>query len=293
MSTKSVYNSVFEAMTVPCEVTLVADNAARIAELIEQNTRRLEQKFNFHKADSWLNKQINQRAGNRIFVDSETAEILQAVRQHSEASQGIFDITVGTVKYLQQQTPELPRETIYQQAQPLMGLDAWQITGNSLELLFADTRIDLGGVIKEVAVDQAIEIAVNHNATGVLINFGGDIRVAGQKADDSDFIIAVANPKDQAQVLFALPLKQQALTTSAHYARRYQFADKNTSHILAAEDTNDKVISVTVVANSALQAGIFSTALTINPFLTLPDNMGYALVDDQLTIHQNTDFLTS
>ena len=289
MSTKQIYTHHFMAMTVPCEVTLIAPNAAQIALDIETNTKRLEEKFNFYAKTSMLTTVINKRSSKRISIDNETKNILTKVREYSALTQGIFDITVGTVKTLLQNS-SLTREQIYQDATPYMGLAAWEIEDNTLILDYPMTQLDLGGVIKEVAVDQALAIA-EHACSGVLINFGGDIRVSGCKPDGSEFVVAVVNPHEQTKVLFALPLREQALTTSAHYARRQQFSDQESSHILASQDTHKQVISVTVVADSALQAGIMSTALTINPRLSVPEEIGFALVDEQLNVHQNTDFL--
>jgi len=291
MTTNQAYVHRFMAMTVPCEVTLFASNAAQLAQKIEANTHRLEGKFNFYSDSSLLTQTINRRSRKRIAIDSETKDILTKVREYSTATQGVFDITVGTVKHLLHNSAKT-REQVYQDAVPYMGLAAWDIEDHSLVLHYPATKLDLGGVIKEVAVDQALAIA-EQASSGALINFGGDIRASGCKLDGSDFVVAVVNPHEQTQPLFALPLRNQALTTSAHYARRQQFSDQDSSHILASQDTHKQVISVTVVADSALQAGIMSTALTINPRLTVSEKIGFALVDEQLNVHQNTDFLLS
>ena len=291
MSIKHAYVHRFMAMTVPCEVTLIASDAAKLARNIEANTRRLEAKFNFYSDTSMLTETINQRSGKRVVIDTETRDILVKVREYSIATQNIFDITVGTVKTLLQNSAKT-REQVYQDAVPYMGLAAWDIEDNILIMHFPITQLDLGGVIKEVAVDQAMAI-VEQASSGALINFGGDVRASGCKVDGSDFVVGVVNPHQQTQALFALPLRNQALTTSAHYARRQQFSDQESSHILASQDTHRQVISVTVVADSALQAGIMSTALTINPRLTVPEEIGFALIDEQLNVHQNTDFLLS
>ena len=291
MSIKHAYVHRFMAMTVPCEVTLIASDSATLARNIEANTRRLEAKFNFYSDTSMLTETINQRSGKRVVIDTETRDILVKVREYSIATQNIFDITVGTVKTLLQNSAKT-REQVYQDAVPYMGLAAWDIEDNILIMHFPITQLDLGGVIKEVAVDQAMAI-VEQASSGALINFGGDVRAAGCKVDGSDFVVGVVNPHQQTHALFALPLRNQALTTSAHYARRQQFSDQESSHILASQDTHRQVISVTVVADSALQAGIMSTALTINPRLTVPEEIGFALIDEQLNVHQNTDFLLS
>ncbi|MEJ2765087.1 FAD:protein FMN transferase [Photobacterium sp. MCCC 1A19761] len=293
MNTNSPYVHTFTAMTVPCEVQLFSPDAAHIARRIEANTRRLEQMFNFYDPASMLSRQLNQRQDSWVALDEETLAILSAVRAHSSACNGIFDITIGTVKHWQQQSPSLAKQAIYQQVSSYMGLDAWQLEAGGIRFHHSHTRVDLGGVIKEVAVDQAVEIALAAHVDGILVNFGGDLRVAGGKPDGSDFVVAVRNPRDPSQPLFALPLRDQALTTSAHYARQHQFSDQQTSHILAAQGTHHQVLSATVVAPTALQAGIFSTALTIDPTLTVAEPVGFALVDHQLNVHQDTRFLTS
>lgn len=291
MSTNQPFSHRFMAMTVPCEVMIFAPESARITQAIEANTRRLESKFNFYDSGSVLSAQINQRKADSVEIDGEMLSVLTKVREHSSATNGIFDITIGTVKAFQQTGGSVSREEAYQFAQPYMGLSSWDLEEGKLNFAFSQTRIDLGGVIKEVAVDQAIDIATKHNASGVLINFGGDIRVSGEKPDGSDFVVAVLNPKDPSRPIFALPLRDQALTTSAHYARRYQFSDQETSHILSEQGTHRRILSSTVVAETALQAGIFSTSLTIDPRISAPESVGFALVDDQLTVHQDIEFL--
>ncbi len=287
----------FTAMTVPCELILFAPEAKILAQQIELNVRRLEVKYNFHDEASWLNRVINQRSTTIVEIDLETMDILHHVRRCSDITHGVFDITIGTVKrFNTQQIESLSREAIYQKMAPFMGLKAWRLSDNGAEattltLPHTETQLDLGGVIKEYAVDQAITLACQAGATGILVNFGGDIRTFGSKPDGSDFIVAVLNPKDTQQPMFALPLVNQALTTSAHYQRSYAFRDQQTSHILASRGVHPQVLSSTVVSDTALEAGIYSTALTIDPTLTLPDDVGFALVDDQLCLHQDSEFI--
>lgn len=278
-------------MTVPCEVILFADEAEALALAIEENTRRLEAKYNFHDEGSWLNRQINSRQANSVTLDRETWTILRDVRQHCIASQGIFDITIGSLKYLKASQPDLSREQLYTRMEPFMGLSTWSLEEMTLCFSHEETRFDLGGVIKESSVDQAVELAKAAGVTGALINFGGDIRTFGHKSDGSGFVVAVLSPKDTQKPFFSLPLSNQALTTSAHYQRYYQFSDVQTSHILSKGGVHPQVLSSTVVADTALEAGIFSTALTIKPTLDVPDSIGFALIDDKLTLHQNAEFI--
>ncbi|CAM3237985.1 FAD:protein FMN transferase [Shewanella violacea] len=293
MSSKPAYVHRFTAMTVPCEIILFADDAKPLAVAIEDNTRRLEAKYNFHDKDSWLSRQVNTRRSSKVELDHETWTILRQVREYSMATQGIFDITIGSLKYLEANQPDLSREALYLSIEPYMGLNAWSLEGMNLCFSHCLTRFDLGGVIKEYSIDQAVDLVKAAGVTGALINFGGDIRTFGQKLDGSPFVVAVLNPKDSQKPLFSLPLNNQALTTSAHYQRHYQFSDGQTSHILAKGGVHPQVLSSTVVADTALEAGIYSTALTIKPTLDVPDSIGFAFIDDKLTLHQDAEFIQS
>ena len=135
-------------------------------------------------------------------------------------------------------------------------------------------------------------ILLSHlGVSSALVNFGGDIRALGQKPDGSAFNVAVRNPKNKSEPWFSLPLVNAALTTSAHYERNFQFADQQSSHILSQYGTHPNVLSVSVLAPTALEAGALSTALTIDPKLEVPSDVGVVFIDDQLSIHQDTEFV--
>ncbi|KOO15256.1 thiamine biosynthesis protein ApbE [Vibrio xuii] len=283
----------FKAMTVPCELQLFGSlKASQIAAMIEQNTRRLEQKYNFYSEQSWLTRELNQRSGQSVLLDDESLVVFQTLKNLVTGTAGVFDPTVGSLKWLLAKNASLSRAQAYQIAQPMMGEAAWHIEDSQLLISHQETRFDLGGVIKEFAIDQALNLAQSSGVTAALINFGGDIRVLGSKPNQEAFNVAVVNPNDPTQAFFSLPLANSALTTSAHYERKTQFSDGQTSHILSDKGTHSKVLSVTVVAPTALEAGAISTALTIDPLLPVPDEVAVIFIDDQLKIHQDTEFLT-
>lgn len=283
----------FKAMTVPCEVQLFGSlKASQIAAMIEQNTRRLEQKYNFYSEQSWLTRELNQRSGHSVLLDDESLVVFQTLNNLVKGTAGVFDPTVGSLKWLLAKNASLSRAQAYQMAQPMMGETAWHIEDDQLLISHQETRFDLGGVIKEFAIDQALNLAQSLGVTAALINFGGDIRVLGSKPNQEAFNVAVVNPNDPTQAFFSLPLANSALTTSAHYERKTQFSDGQTSHILSDKGTHSNVLSVTVVAPTALEAGAISTALTIDPLLPVPDEVAVIFIDDQLKIHQDTEFLT-
>ena len=309
----------FHAMTVPCEVQILSIDIANfpeatakeIADEIEQNTRRLEDKYNFYCDDSWLTQCINQRTSSDVELDAESAEVFRHLDRLSQLTFDTFDTTIGSIKHLLKQKPKMLHSHAFQALSSALGKQAWELEG-AVELQGTDnlqgtaalqrtklhipdsrTRFDFGGVIKEYAVDQAVETGKQRGATSMLVNFGGDIYALGTKPDGSAFNIAVLDPRDNKTPFFAVPLTNAALTTSAHSERQMQFGDKTTSHILSKQDVEKKILSVTAIASSTLEAGVLSTSLTLNPNISVPEDSAVIYIDDQLHIHQNTEFLHS
>ena len=300
------YSHQFNCMTTPCEVQLYATNAKaadRVARLIESNTRRLEKKYNFFSDDSLIAK-INNREQAIVNIDKETHHVLSLVQTLSATTQGSFDITVGTLKQCAKLTTVAKIEACRARLKPFIGADKWRLTENSLHFSNEFVKLDLGGVIKEFAVDQAGEIAKNENMAA-LINFGGDIYVNGNKPDGSPFNVAIKNPKNPQENIAILQLSNQGLTTSAHYERSTLVEGKSYSHIINSSssnsnssnenssNTNDKanntsaILSATVISHSVLTSGIYSTSLMVNSTLVIEGDINVVMIDEELRLHQN------
>ncbi len=306
------YSHQFNCMTTPCEVQLYAadaKSAEKVARLIENNTRRLEKKYNFFSDDSLIAK-INNRTQAIVNIDKETHYVLSLVQTLSAKTQGSFDITVGTLKQCAKQTTVAKIEACRAKLKPFIGADKWRLTENSLHFSNEFVKLDLGGVIKEFAVDQAGEIAKNENMAA-LINFGGDIYVNGNKPDGSPFNVAIKNPKNPQENIAILQLSNQGLTTSAHYERSTLVEGKSYSHIINSSssnsnrtnannsNTNEKkhnndqtsdtsaMLSATVISHSVLTSGIYSTSLMVNANLVIEGNINVVMIDEELRLHQN------
>lgn len=288
----------FTAMTTLCELQcygLTSVAATRLAENMVKQVSRLASKFNFHANDSWLNRVINQRTTPHVALDAETASVLHTVRNASKVLNGVFDITVGTyASKLKHATTLEEAAFIKRELAAFIGLQHWQLNGTTLSFDNPHTRFDLGGVIKEYAVDLCLELARDAGATAALVNFGGDLNTFGTKPDGTRFVAAVRDPLAPTRVLFALDLENQALTTSGHYARKRSLRDGDFSHVVSAVDGEaarlssagiSPWISATVVSRSALSSGIYSTSLLLSPQLPLPENMFAVVVDAQRRIY--------
>ena len=84
------------------------------------------------------------------------------------------------------------------------------------------------------------------------------------------------------------PLNNQAMTTSANYARNRQIEGTNFSHIIGKKvDSAGIIISSTVISDSVLTSGVYSTVFMLDMEIDIPEQMGVVLVDNEMNIHQN------
>ena len=257
----------FTVMTSPCEVHIFSNDANRsrsIASKILEMAKGLEQKYNFYNPNSFLSK-INQRRVEKL--DSQTKDLLTRAKLFQTKTNGIFDITMGTLTASRKLKSVVEIEDQIAQLLPFVGAEHFKIKRDKIIFDNPHTLIDLGGFVKEFAVDMAVKILKKEKITSALINFGGDIYALGTKPSGEAFLVGIKNPLNPIEYITHLKLKNQALTTSASYERNHQVEDKFYSHIIHKKPLQDKIISATVISHSAVESGVYSTALMIEPKL--------------------------
>ncbi len=123
-------------------------------------------------------------------------------------------------------------------------------------------EIDLGGIGKEYAVDCAMRLVQEAWPAPALVNFGGDLRASGPRADGTAWTVAIESVEEEGRTAGVLELSGGALATSGD-ARRFLLKDGvRYSHILNPR-TGRPVIgaprSVTVAAPTCVEAGMIAT----------------------------------
>ena len=262
------YGFNFDVMSTPCEILIYSDDplhAQESAKAVLAEAKRLEKKYNYFD-DTSLLSQINARS--KDLLDSETKTLLKRAKQYYKSTDGLFDITVATIKDNYKEATEIALlEASLAALRPFVGCEHFQVKRDKIVFDNPHTKIDLGGFVKEYAVDRAVVILKKAKITSALVNFGGDIYALGAKPDGSHFKVGIKKPDNLAKHAEVVSLYNQALTTSASYERQYKVEDKVYSHIIKTQECEGSAKSVSVISPNCVESGVFSTALMLDSSL--------------------------
>jgi thiamine biosynthesis lipoprotein len=231
--------------------------------------KELEDKFNYFDPNSEL-AQINQKAFRQEMpISDDMNAILTLALAGGEISGGAFDITITPISRLygfgtdQKQKPD--QRNIQNQLQSVgwqkVRLDSQKQT---VRLFHSRTQLDLGGIAKGYAVDQAVETLRQYGIRHALVNSGGNIFALGQK-HGKPWRIAIRNPRAAAENLQVFELSDEACATSGDYEQYFEVDGQRYSHIFDPQtghpaNLENQLASVTVIADTAARADLLSTA---------------------------------
>lgn len=130
----------------------------------------------------------------------------------------------------------------------------------------SDAALALHSFAKSYIVDRAAEAALQSGADGAVVNIGGDLVVRGDWTE----AVAIADPRSDEENgarLATLRVADSAVATSGSYRRGVEIAGLHYSHIVDPRTGRpaDHVLSSTVVAPSATDAGALATAFSVLP----------------------------
>lgn len=220
-----------------------------------EEIRTIHNLMSFHEPESELSR-INRNASlHPVVVNPRTFSVIEMSLQLSEATAGVFDISIA---------PQMVSAGLLPFPE---GAPESSKNGNwkNIQLNKADSTIffdkplwlDLGGIAKGFAVDRAIEVLKELGTPKACINAGGDIRWLGEP----DANIGIKHPLKQFESTVDIPTKGPALATSAFY----YMEDEKCSHII--HPVHGPMVpeekSVTVFANTCMEADALTKVICL------------------------------
>jgi FAD:protein FMN transferase len=230
---------------------------------------KFEAKFSRFQPDSLVSR-INDGAGkNRVETDDEMEEMLDIADGLFTRTNGILDPTMLPLLKVwnwKDAHGKLPENSAVKAALDLTGWSKVQRQSGSIFLPQSGMGLDFGGFGKEFAVDSLIKIARQHGIKDALVDLGRDIFAIGGNGNHPFWHIGIEDGNNPGQCWGGLAVSEKAVCSSGDYARFFMHDGKRFGHILDPRTgwpVCNGMRAVTVLANSCLEAGIYSTAVFI------------------------------
>lgn len=205
---------------------------------------------------------------NEARISDETFEVIKKGIMYGEMSQGKFNIALGPITDLWMigtENARIPEQEEIELALQYVDYKKIKLLENNVVSVEPNMKLDLGGIAKGYAADEVERILVEHGVKSAIINLGGNIKVIGEKPDNTPFNIGIQNPvESRNNYLAILKVSDKTVVTSGDY-ERFFVEDGNKYHHIFDSGTGyphvTDVASVTVISDSSIDADALSTIL--------------------------------
>lgn len=287
--------------------------------LIQAAVEDVDSRMSTYREDSELSRFNRADAG--VFDDFSpiTIQVIAAALQLADLSGGAFEPTIlplvegwgfGAKQGQEQPSAEQIEEWRGQMGWQKISIIGWQpgttptplppevqatsLPTPTISKSDASVRIDLSANAKGFGVDHAAAAIQAAGCTNFLIEVGGELRAAGQKADGTTWRIGIDRPtvdlfgpRDLQQVI---EVGDWSVATSGDYRNYREVEGNRVSHLIdprSGYPITHNLASVTVLAGDCMTADGLATAISIlgvdeglNLLAKYPDTHAYFILRD-------------
>lgn len=256
------------------EIILYAGDAVTATSASTAAFKRVEELdgiMSDYRATSELMLLCGKPAGRWVRVSSHLFRVLAKAQELARRTDGAFDITVGPVVRLwrrARRTGQMPDQLSLANAKELIGYQKLELNQQtrSARLAKSGMLLDLGGIAKGYAADEAMAVLKRHGISRALVAAGGDIVVSRPPPGARGWKIGIAplEQNDNAPEEH-LVLSDAAVSTSGDREQNIEIDGVRYSHIVDPRTglglTNR--ITVTVVSRWGLVSDSIATAASV------------------------------
>ena len=274
-----------------------------VLEGVKELCRHYDTLFSKTSEDSDIYR-INTAAGAPVEVSEDTLTLIKKGLYYSDLSNGIFDITVGSVSNIwdfKAETPALPAPETAATAVSHVNYKNIIIEENTVRLSDPYTLLDVGAIAKGYIADRIRDYLEENDVKHAVIDLGGNILVLGTKTDGSKYNIGIQRPFDDTGTpITSVKIKDQSVVTTGNYQRYFEIDGKIYHHVLnpfTGFPCENNLYSVTIITDSSLTADALSTVCYLMGYekgmklVNQLDNVDAIFITNDEAIHYSDNFL--
>jgi thiamine biosynthesis lipoprotein len=259
-------------MGVEAKITLYAANepeARRIARRGFERMAELDAILSDYRRDSELVRLTMEPPGTRVPISDDLWRALGRACELSRATEGAFDPTVGPVvqQWREARTRgALPTPAAIESAMASVGCGLLQLQpGPPTALLRRDgMRLDLGGIGKGFAADEAVHAMASEGAPSCLVDLGGDLVAGAAPPGEAGWVVRIEPRSDRREADDVL-LCHGAVATSGDTEQFMEVDGQRYSHVVDPRTgwALTSRIAVAVLAADGATADALASAMCV------------------------------
>ena len=261
---ENVLGTSMDVTVVAAAETAANHGAAAVLDRIDRDAKALSGYDPSSEFSRWFATR-----GRAVPVSTELYDVLGMFDTWRERTGGALDASAETVSRVWKRAAaagRVPSTTELNAAVAQVRQRHWRLDPAARTVTHLDDApVILNSFTKSYIVDRAAEAAMSSGRIrGVVVNIGGDIVTRG----DWNETIGVRDPLDNADnaaPMTRLLVRDRAVATSGSYRRGFDIGGHHYSHIVDPRtgQPTSHVISATVVADRAADAGALATAFCV------------------------------
>ena len=214
---------------------------------------------------------LNHAEGKPVTVSEQTADVIKQAMQLAQQTDGMFDPTIAPLSDLWgigTEHARVPEQAEINACLPLIGYQAIAMDGTAISMP-AQVQVDLGGIGKGYAADQAARILREDGIDRAIVMLGGNVYALGEKEKGMPWVVGITDPNKPGDYFATLAVKDTSIVTSGDYERYIEQDGKRYCHIFDPKtgySAETDLRSVTVVSQNSTLADAYSTALYVMGF---------------------------
>ncbi len=242
-----------------------------IAGAVDRAFRRihaLENETSYFIPDNAIWK-LNRFSGKRpVAADLNLIRLFREAEKISDWTAGGFDVTVGPLRRLwnfDSTRTTLPDSEAVARLVPLVDYRDIEMTGHSLFLKKPGMQVDLGGIAKGFAVDEAMKVLKSFRVTDAMVDAGGDFSATASSLTAGKRKVWIRHPRKPNAFFGWFPMDSGCVATSGDYEQFFIINGVRYHHILDPKTgwPARKCVSVTIVAPTAMKADALATGVFV------------------------------
>lgn len=215
--------------------------------------------------------EVNRQAGiGPVKVSDAIIEMLALGKEYSEDSNGLFDLSIGSLVDLWgigTKEAHIPEESEIQKSIAKVDYNKidFDTSGSTVFLEEPEMVLDLGAIAKGYIADRVKDMILEKGYKSAIVNLGGNVLTVGNKPNSDSWAIGVRDPRSDATTeMGILYLEDNSIVSSGVYERYFVEGDIRFHHIINPKtgfpEQND-MMSISIISKLSVEGDALSTSV--------------------------------